>query len=359
MESFGAFIKSEREKKGVSLKEISNVTKISHHVLEALESDHVEEFPYPAFAKGFLHTYAKQLGLNSNEIISRYVDFVMNTYPIGKNGVLFDDRKQLGRVSFDQNKILTKAERIREKRVFPAFIIIVLIVGIWFAWSIFIKQTSLSMHRTNHDVFLSQKIEKLHAGLPIIEKEILNSVKTDRVMADESTIDNTHEDLSAFEDATIASFGIESTLMSGSKIEKSLIATQVVKNEDDELPIKENKSDTKVRTEDIVSSEYSSVPLLTALLDAKTPIKEAYGEMVTPKKELIIKAMQMTWIDAKIDNNPNYDFLLYPGDIIKLEAHSKFSLLIGNAGGVTFAYEGEAFGPIGESEEVVRLNLPK
>ncbi|MGA1839454.1 MAG: helix-turn-helix domain-containing protein [bacterium] len=359
MESFGAFIKSEREKKGISLKEISNVTKISHHVLEALESDHVEEFPYPAFAKGFLHTYAKQLGLNSNEIISRYVDFVMNTYPIGKNGVLFDDRKQLGRVSFDQNKILTRAERIREKRIFPAFIIIVLIVGIWFAWSIFIKQTSLSMNKTDRDAFLSKKIEKLHAGLPVIEKEILNSSETDRVMTDESAIENTHEHSSGFENAAIASFGIESTLMSGSKIEKSLMETQTAKKEDDELPIEEKKFDTDGQTEEIVSSEFSSAPLFTALLDARTPVKEAYGEMVAPKKELIIKAMQMTWIDAKIDNNPNYDFLLYPGDVVKLEAQSKFSLLIGNAGGVTFTYDGEPLGPIGKPEEVVRLNLPK
>ncbi|MGA1865195.1 MAG: DUF4115 domain-containing protein [bacterium] len=283
----------------------------------------------------------------------------MNTYPIGKNGVLFDDRKQLGRVSFDQNKILTKAERIRDKRIFPAFIVISLIVGIWFAWSIFIKQASLSMHKSDHDTFLSQKIEKLHAGLPVIEEEILNSSDTDRVITNESVIENTREYASGLENAKIASFGIESTLMSGAKIEKSLMTTQTAKKEDAELPTEEKFFDTEDQKDDIVSSEYTSVPLLTAFLDARTPIKEAYGEMVAPKKELIIRAGQMTWIDVKIDNNPNYDFLLYPGDVIKLEAQSKFSLLIGNAGGVTFTYEGEPFGPIGEPEEVVRLNLPK
>ncbi len=193
MESFGAFIKSEREKKGISLKEISSVTKISPHVLEALESDHVEEFPYPAFAKGFLHTYAKQLGLNSNEIVSRYVDFVMHTYPIDKNRGLFDDTRQLGRVSFDQNKILTRAEDIKGKRIFPTFIIVLLIVGIWFAWSVFLKQTSLSMHRTNQSAFLSQKIENLHEGLPEIEKEILNSSEIEEVIPGESAIGNTQE----------------------------------------------------------------------------------------------------------------------------------------------------------------------
>jgi cytoskeleton protein RodZ len=359
LESFGAFIKSEREKKGISLKEISNVTKISHHVLEALESDHVEEFPYPAFAKGFLHTYAKQLGLNSNEIVSRYVDFVMHTYPIDKNRVLFEDRKQLGRIGFDQNKILTKAERIQGKRIFPAFIIVLLILGIWFAWSIFLKQTSLSMHRTNQSAFLSQKIEKLHAGLPEIEKEILNSSEIEEVMMGESAIENTQEYSSGFENAAIAPFGIESTLMSGSKIEKSLMEAQAVKKIDDGRLIEEKHFNAEVQAEDVISPEYSSAPLLTAILDVQTPIREAYGEMVGPKRELIINTMEMTWIDVKIDDTPHYDFLLYPGDIIKLEAQSKFSLLIGNAGGVTFTYEGETFGPIGEPEEVVRLNLPK
>ena len=48
-----------------------------------------------------------------------------------------------------------------------------------------------------------------------------------------------------------------------------------------------------------------------------------------------------------------------PGDIIKLEAKTKFSLLIGNAGGIILTYEGETLDSLGESEEVVRINLPR
>jgi hypothetical protein len=178
-------------------------------------------------------------------------------------------------------------------------------------------------------------------------------------MADESAIENTQEYSSGFENDTIASFGIESALMSGSKIEKSIMEAQTIKKIDDGQIIEERHFNREAQTEDFVSPEYPSAPLLTSLLDAQAPMKEAYSEMFAPKRELIINAMEMTWIDAKIDNTPHYDFLLYPGDIIKLEAQSRFSLLIGNAGGVTFTYEGETFGPIGQTEEVVRLNLPK
>ncbi len=122
------------------------------------------------------------------------------------------------------------------------------------------------------------------------------------------------------------------------------------KKEDGRFTEKKHYNNAEVKAED---------NMLIAGLYAQTLVTEAYEGIAGPKKELIINAMEMTWIDAKIDDTPNHDFMLYPGDVIKLEAHSKFSLLIGNAGGVTFTYEGESFGPIGEPEEVVRLNLPK
>ena len=59
-----------------------------------------------------------------------------------------------------------------------------------------------------------------------------------------------------------------------------------------------------------------------------------------------------------IDNRPRFDFILEHGNQVRLEASEQFSICIGNAGGVVLTYEGETLEPLGETEEVVRVNLP-
>ena len=63
-------------------------------------------------------------------------------------------------------------------------------------------------------------------------------------------------------------------------------------------------------------------------------------------------------MDIGIDEEPHYDLIIGPGEIIKLEARSKFSLWIGNAGGVEITYEGELLEALGKRGEVKRLYLP-
>ncbi len=72
MESFGNYLKSNREKKGIRLEEIASITKINLHTLEAMEADKWDELPAEPFIKGFITAYCKYVGLNANEIIELY-----------------------------------------------------------------------------------------------------------------------------------------------------------------------------------------------------------------------------------------------------------------------------------------------
>jgi len=362
LDSFGAFIKAEREKKGISLKEISNATKISHHVLEALESDHVEEFPYPAFAKGFLNTYAKQLGLDSHEIISRYEDFVTHSHIIDQGNFLFNDSQKLGMVGFDQTKILTRAERMHGKRLFPAFLIVFLIVGIWFAWSIFLRQTSLSMHDTNRSPLLSQKIQKHASKVNRAASDILK-IEKPRMEPSESKQTKTPQlkmSSGRIDETIMASAGIEQTLMNVPKIEKNMINTVQDQEPVEIVEIKEEASSIrrKDQTQNADVTESLSEPILKASSPLLTESAEASQEW-PPEKELVITAVERTWIDIGIDEMPRFDFIIEPGDKMTFNAHSTFSLWIGNAAGVNLTFEGEPVGALGGYEQVVRLDLPR
>src|SRR5687767_983500 len=71
-EKFGAYLKAQREKKGIRLEEIASITKIHLHSLELLEGSRWEQLPPEPFIRGFIIAYAKYVGLDSNDIIQRY-----------------------------------------------------------------------------------------------------------------------------------------------------------------------------------------------------------------------------------------------------------------------------------------------
>jgi cytoskeletal protein RodZ len=70
--SFGEELRREREIRGISLKEISDATKISKRFLEAIERNDHRTLPAPVFTRGFVREYARYLGLNVEEMVNRY-----------------------------------------------------------------------------------------------------------------------------------------------------------------------------------------------------------------------------------------------------------------------------------------------
>jgi len=74
MEPLGEYLKQAREKKGFSLEHLASQTKIQEHHLQALESEDFEELPAKVFAKGFVRSYAKALGLNEEEALQRFLE---------------------------------------------------------------------------------------------------------------------------------------------------------------------------------------------------------------------------------------------------------------------------------------------
>ncbi len=71
--SLGAWLRQQREARGVSLRDIADASKISLRYLEALERDRLDVLPAPVFAKGFLREYARVVGLDPDEAVNLYL----------------------------------------------------------------------------------------------------------------------------------------------------------------------------------------------------------------------------------------------------------------------------------------------
>lgn len=74
MGEFGDKFRRAREKKELSLDDVSNVTKISPRMLQAIEGEHFDQLPGGVFNRGFIRAYAKHLGLNSEDAVNDYLD---------------------------------------------------------------------------------------------------------------------------------------------------------------------------------------------------------------------------------------------------------------------------------------------
>jgi hypothetical protein len=70
---FGDKFRKAREKKDLSLDDVSNVTKIGSRMLQAIEEEHFDQLPGGVFNKGFIRAYAKHLGLNSEDAVTDYL----------------------------------------------------------------------------------------------------------------------------------------------------------------------------------------------------------------------------------------------------------------------------------------------
>ncbi len=73
MESFGARLKRERERRGITLDDISVSTKIGTRMLRALEQDHFDQLPGGIFNRGFVRAYARHLGMDEEQAITDYL----------------------------------------------------------------------------------------------------------------------------------------------------------------------------------------------------------------------------------------------------------------------------------------------
>jgi len=80
-ESFGEFLRRHREASGKTVEAISRTTRISKRFLQAFEDSDLAHLPEDAFARGFLRSYAMEVGMDVDECLSRYDRFRRSTMP--------------------------------------------------------------------------------------------------------------------------------------------------------------------------------------------------------------------------------------------------------------------------------------
>src|SRR5919197_5232621 len=71
---FGGTLREARERRGISLRQIANATKISVSVLESLERNDISRLPGGIFGRAFVRSYAIEVGLNPEETVKEFLE---------------------------------------------------------------------------------------------------------------------------------------------------------------------------------------------------------------------------------------------------------------------------------------------
>src|SRR5207253_10790430 len=72
MFEIGSSLRDSRMRQKLDLAEVERATRIRARYLMALEEDRFEALPGPAYATGFLRTYADFLGLDAQQFVDEY-----------------------------------------------------------------------------------------------------------------------------------------------------------------------------------------------------------------------------------------------------------------------------------------------
>jgi len=74
MNDFGGKLRQAREGRGMSVRQMATVTKISVATLEALERNDIAKLPGGIFGRSFVRSYAVEVGLDPDATVNDYLD---------------------------------------------------------------------------------------------------------------------------------------------------------------------------------------------------------------------------------------------------------------------------------------------
>lgn len=116
-ESFGEYLKREREYRHITLDEVSQATKIRKYYLDAIERDEYNLLPGDSYLKGFVRSYAKYIGIDPDDTVLRLESYLKQ----------FETKKTPLPV---KRSIMTKSSRVYVIIAIAGILVIVALAGI-------------------------------------------------------------------------------------------------------------------------------------------------------------------------------------------------------------------------------------
>jgi len=303
MDSIGDFFKQVRETKGLTVDEVASKTRIRTDFVKALEEGNFAKLPDQVFARGFVRSYARSLGLDEEDAIHRFIQSA---------GAFYEKQDERERLKVRQAEEERKRQANR-KAVAIAIGIAILTLVILLSR----EQSSLLVRRTSQSEPPSSTAKRVtppepgKVDMPVRpEPENPTAAKTKPTEASPPPQTATRHDATAGRSAVSGTAAVP-------------VAPQTA------VPIP-----PPISTEGPLGP-----PSLEGTANADEPLV------------LDLEATELSWVVIQVDGGSPQEALLRPGEKAKWKGQDQFMLTLGNAGGVKAELNGKpqkAFGPSGK-----------
>ena len=304
MEPIGEFFKQVRETKGLTIDEVAAKTRIRTDFVKALEDGNFAKLPDQVFARGFVRSYARSLGLDEEDAIHRFAQSA---------GAYYDKQAERERLRVRQ------AEEERKRQVNRKAVAIA--IGLAILTLIFLlsrEQSSLLVRRSSSD--LPPSASK-RTTPPTPESQ------------DEPPSKQAEEVLPAPKPKLSEPPVVSAEESVGNNVEPVTKPASTA-------------STAPVLAAPSPSSLGSDGPLGGISLEGSAATE---GQLA-----LELEAIELSWVVVQVDGGSPQEVLLRPGEKATWKGQDQFSLTLGNAGGVKAELNGKPQKPFGPSGKVAR-----
>ena len=305
MESIGDFFRQVRETKGLTLDDVASKTRIHPEFLMALEEGNYARLPDQVFAKGFVRSYARSLGLDEEDAMRRFAESA---------GAFYNKQSELELLRVRQ--VADEHQRQANRKVIfaaaaVAVLALILLLGR--------EQSTVTRHRPAVDAEPPAAPAGPATGAPRAQPE--------RKPSDSAPVRRGPERTEAGPPAAAEPKPQEAAPVLGAPA---------------------------VAQESPLSLQTVPAAPLAGLPGQTEPARS--GALV-----LDLEALELSWVVVQIDGASPHEALMRPGDRVQWKASDRFTLTLGNAGGVRGSLNGkqlEPFGPRGRVARDIVLKRP-
>ena len=162
MPSFGQKLKLEREKRKITLEQISSTTKIGTRMLQALEEEKFSQLPGGIFNKGFVRAYARTLGLDEDQAVADYLEASGDGPPVQVEPVSRDNNRAHVVREPENGRLEIRAEVASRQLPWGILAVILLIIALGLSlWN---------YHRREQEQFANQAKPAQHAAAQALDQ---------------------------------------------------------------------------------------------------------------------------------------------------------------------------------------------
>lgn len=317
MSELSEFLKSERLRQGLTIKAVSEKSKLSVNVIQALEDGDFARIGAPLLLRSFVSSYCTVLGVEVGPVLEKYAGEI-------KSRNWQDEGIQ-------RYRTMTRSfKRTRQPRVFFILILGLSLVGALYG-----------------GVLISNRQEKLSESQPVKKEGYPQQELPSDLPAKQAPAKLPDE--KAQPPATTRQSSPPQLKEKGAESRSATAEAPPVQPPPVPKPVAEAPPEASLPKPSVENTPRETEAVLPTTFSAGSEEQ---------KHRLLFEATQETWVQVKPDNGKPQSVLLKPGDTREWEMAETAAILVGNAGGVQVKWDGKAVSLPGKSGSVVKIRLP-